>query len=194
MNKIREVLQTKKVGIIGVGGLGSHVILSLVRAGVGSIIYADFDIVSADNLNRQAYFNSDIGCHKVDAIYSQLKAINSTIQLTKIKQKITSNNLCQYFKDVDILLECVDTASSKAEIVETTLTKTNLTIISASGIAGIKPCHLIKTQKINERFYLVGDQVSSASKENPLVAPRVLVAAGQQACKAIEILLNREEI
>ncbi|MDH7483195.1 MAG: ThiF family adenylyltransferase, partial [Spirochaetales bacterium] len=50
---IRQRLAEARVGIAGLGGLGSNCAAALVRAGVGSLVLADFDIVTESNLDRQ---------------------------------------------------------------------------------------------------------------------------------------------
>ena len=47
--------QQARVAVCGLGGLGSHIAVSLTRAGVGSLILLDFDKVGLSNLNRQQY-------------------------------------------------------------------------------------------------------------------------------------------
>ena len=42
--------------ILGVGGLGSAVALSLLRLGVGKLFLLDYDVVDLHNLNRQLLF------------------------------------------------------------------------------------------------------------------------------------------
>ena len=53
---IQDRLRNKSVGIAGCGGLGSNCAVALARIGVGRLVIADFDDVSAGNLNRQYYF------------------------------------------------------------------------------------------------------------------------------------------
>ena len=79
-----EILQKSTVGIAGCGGLGSNAAVSLVRAGIGKLILADHDVVEESNLNRQYYFQSDIGKKKVEALTYHLKAINPEIKLEQL--------------------------------------------------------------------------------------------------------------
>ena len=60
-NEIKKILQQKIVGIAGAGGLGSNCAVALARVGIGTLIIADFDVVSESNLNRQYYFYDQIG-------------------------------------------------------------------------------------------------------------------------------------
>src|SRR5512133_1850392 len=76
-----ELLQHCSVGIAGCGGLGSNAAVALARAGVGTLIIADHDVVEASNLNRQHYFVQDIGLKKIDALSAHLKNINPDIEI-----------------------------------------------------------------------------------------------------------------
>lgn len=52
---------------MGVGGLGSIVMIALLRLGVKKIIIVDYDIVDNHNMNRQLMYSiKDIGKNKVD--------------------------------------------------------------------------------------------------------------------------------
>ena len=50
--QIKQILKNKTVGIAGCGGLGSNCAVALTRAGVGTLIIVDFDIIEESNLNR----------------------------------------------------------------------------------------------------------------------------------------------
>ena len=52
--------------MLGIGGLGSVVVVNLLRLGVGKIFMVDYDVVDAHNMNRQIIFSpADIGKPKV---------------------------------------------------------------------------------------------------------------------------------
>ncbi len=72
-----EILNASCVGIAGCGGLGSNAAVALTRAGVGRLILADLDIVELSNLNRQYFFQDDVGQFKAEALAEHLKAIIS---------------------------------------------------------------------------------------------------------------------
>ena len=48
-----NTLRTKKVAVIGCGGLGGYLIEMLGRMGVGQIVACDGDVFDETNLNRQ---------------------------------------------------------------------------------------------------------------------------------------------
>ena len=64
--------------VLGVGGIGSSVAMSLVRMGVDTIYLLDYDVVDASNLNRQILFNlSDVGKSKAQVAAQHLKEMHN---------------------------------------------------------------------------------------------------------------------
>jgi len=53
---MHDKIRTAKVGIAGLGGLGSAVASMLVRSGIEDVVMADMDDVDITNLNRQIYY------------------------------------------------------------------------------------------------------------------------------------------
>ena len=69
-------LKQKKVGIAGCGGLGSNCAVALARVGVGTLVIADFDVISHSNLNRQYFFFDQIGLKKSAALKDNINKKN----------------------------------------------------------------------------------------------------------------------
>ena len=59
--EVQSRLRQSCVAIMGLGGLGSAVAVSLARIGVGKLLLADYDVVELSNLNRQHYFLDQFG-------------------------------------------------------------------------------------------------------------------------------------
>mgnify|MGYP003228468150 CR=1 FL=1 len=76
-----------RVGIAGLGGLGSHIAVFLARAGVQHLHLVDFDRVDESNLNRQHYFLRDVGRLKTEALAEQLLAINPALKIKNLRQQ-----------------------------------------------------------------------------------------------------------
>lgn len=52
---------------MGVGGLGSVVMMSMLRLGVKKIFIVDYDVVDNHNMNRQLMYSvKDIGKNKIE--------------------------------------------------------------------------------------------------------------------------------
>ena len=65
-----------KIGIAGVGGIGSNVAMHLVRSGINNLKFGDFDKIEISNLNRQFYFRSQVGKYKAECLKENLQAID----------------------------------------------------------------------------------------------------------------------
>ncbi|MBN2711775.1 MAG: sulfur carrier protein ThiS adenylyltransferase ThiF [Planctomycetes bacterium] len=191
---VADVLAKATVGIAGVGGLGSHVAHALARTGIGKLVLADFDVVEPSNLNRQMYRLADIGIPKVDAIAADLSKITPLVKTETHEVEINQHNITGIFGECQIVAECFDRPEFKQMIVETVLTKMpGKTIVAASGLAGTEDSNIIKTRKVRDRFFLVGDETTAAAQGMGLMAPRVMVAAGHQANAIVRILLGEME-
>lgn len=70
----QSTIEQQHVFVLGVGGIGSSIAMSLVRMGVDSIYLLDRDVIEASNLNRQILFGlSDVGKSKVKTATQHLK-------------------------------------------------------------------------------------------------------------------------
>ena len=135
--RIKKKLKESSAGIAGVGGLGSNAAVSLARAGIGRLVLVDFDKVEESNLNRQYYFIDQIGKNKVDALKENIEKINTEVKIEIINQKLLKGSMEEHFKDVDVVIEALDSAETKATFIEEILTKLpDKHIVAASGVAG----------------------------------------------------------
>lgn len=191
--KVHEKVKRVSVGIAGLGGLGSNAAVSLARIGVGRLLLVDFDVVEPSNLNRQQYFVKHIGMKKTEALKEIISWCNPFVKVDTLDAFIGENNAVNIFKDVDIIVEAFDNPVSKAMLTNTALTKMKgKKIVAASGMAGYFSSNTIYTNKINDRFYLVGDRENGAEPGSGLMAPRVSIAANHEANAVLRIIMNEE--
>ena len=190
---IHARLKQAYIGIAGVGGLGSAVAVALARVGIGQLILADFDVVEPSNLNRQQYFVDQLGLPKVDALTETLRRINPYCSLEPHRIMLAPENIPTVFSRCSVIIEAFDRAEMKAMLVDTVMEKLPAaTVIAASGVAGYGSNNSIITRKAGTRLYLVGDGSSEAAPGNGLMAPRVGIAAAQQANQAVRLILGEE--
>jgi sulfur carrier protein ThiS adenylyltransferase len=183
-----EVLQKAAVGIAGCGGLGSNAAMALVRAGVGRLILADFDVVEESNLNRQFYFRNDIGRKKVQALSRHLKAVNPDVRLTLVDKKIGPADVAAVFSEAGLLIEAFDRAESKAWLIEAWAAAfPGRPIVCASGLSGVGRTEAM-TVRHSGAIHIVGDGETDMSMG--LCAARVGIAANMEANVALELLLK----
>jgi len=188
-----ERLKSATVGIAGVGGLGSHVALALARSGVGRLVIVDHDVVEPSNLNRQAYSIDHLGMKKVRAMEQILLQANPFVCVDAHECALDERNAPVIFADCDVVVECLDDASSKAELISSVLSNLpNSLVVAASGLAGHGPANEIVTRR-HERLYVCGDGKSGIAPGKGLMATRVMVCAGHQANQVVRLLLGERD-
>jgi sulfur carrier protein ThiS adenylyltransferase len=190
---VYETASQAKVGIMGLGGLGSIVAGALARIGIGRLVLADFDVVEPSNLNRQQYFISQIGLPKTDALKENLLKMNPFIEIETVAERLTEESIPEIFSDVDVLAECFDDAAMKAAALRAVLTNLpDVGYVGASGLAGYGDNNAIRTRKIRHKVFIIGDETSAAGPGQGLMAPRVGIAAHHQANQILRILLGND--
>jgi sulfur carrier protein ThiS adenylyltransferase len=182
--------QKSTVAIAGAGGIGSVVAISLARVGVGRLIIADYDAIEPSNLNRQQYFQDQIGMPKVEALRENLLRINPNADYIIYLDCITAENIQPIFGTEDILVEAFDKADQKEMLIECWQTLyPNKPIIAASGVAGWGKSELLHIHK-SGNLYICGDEETELEGNCTPLAPRVGIVANMQANLAIQLLLE----
>ena len=88
---MQERIRDCRVTLLGLGGVGSYVSLSLLGAGVRDLRVVDFDKVELSNLNRQIlYSEADIGQPKLPAALNRLQGYFPDAKITGVEQRLTS--------------------------------------------------------------------------------------------------------
>jgi len=188
--RLLSVWQTATVGIAGAGGLGSNIAVSLARAGLGTLVIADYDVITVKNLNRQQYFLSQVGKAKVEALKANLGQINPFCRCEIHNLMVTPDNLKDIFGSCNILLEAFDGADQKQMLIETWQELfPERPLIAASGLAGYGRNELIKMVRL-DNIYLCGDGISELTPGISPVAPRVAIVANMQANLCLELLIS----
>lgn len=98
-----KTLSSKRVLILGIGGIGAAVAEQLVRAGFTNITILDCDCVEESNLIRQTtYFFDDIGKPKVECLHNYLKRINNDVSVNTCFKEVKEES------DLDTLVQTSD--------------------------------------------------------------------------------------
>jgi len=185
-----EKLKGTCVGIAGCGGLGSNCAMALARAGIGSLVIVDFDVVSRENLNRQYYFLDQVGQKKVLALRENIRKVNPDITVEAHDVRLGPDDVVRIFQNCTLIVEAFDSADMKLMLIETVSERfPDKFIIAGSGLAGYGQNNAIRTRRLGSLF-ICGDEVSEVSPELPPLAPRVCIVASMQANQALEIILD----
>lgn len=105
----QEKLKNARVLCVGLGGLGSSLLLYLAAAGVGRLGLIDSDTVELSNLQRQVlYRESQISYPKTASAAAQIQALNADIQIDAYYEQFTEDNAAQLVSQYDIIADCSD--------------------------------------------------------------------------------------
>ncbi|MEN6319623.1 MAG: ThiF family adenylyltransferase [Syntrophaceae bacterium] len=108
--------------VAGCGALGTVIVNSLVRAGVGRVTIVDRDFIELDNLPRQVLFDEDDirkGLPKAIAAAEKLRRINSEVTIEPVVADLTAENIEQIIKRADIVLDGTDNFETRFLINDT---------------------------------------------------------------------------
>jgi sulfur carrier protein ThiS adenylyltransferase len=182
-----EILAAATVAVAGCGGLGSNAAVALVRAGVGRLILVDDDVVELSNLNRQHYFQADLGRPKVEALAGHLRAIHPAVGLELSRARLTPDEVPRLFAAADLLVEAFDRAESKRWLIEAWCRAfPERPVVCGSGLSGLGRTEALGVRRAG-RIVLCGDERSQMAEG--LCAPRVVIVSAMQANVAVELLV-----
>ncbi|MCP1101293.1 tRNA A37 threonylcarbamoyladenosine dehydratase [Aequitasia blattaphilus] len=143
-----STLAKSTVLIFGVGGVGSHCIEALARAGVGNLILVDNDVVSPSNINRQSIaYHSTIGEKKINLMEERIKDISPDTRVITFEDFVLPSNVDKFFEmKVDYIIDAIDTITAKICIVEKAK-EHNIPILSCMGTGN----------KVHAELFEIGD-------------------------------------
>ena len=184
-----EKLKNSRVAVFGIGGVGGHVVESLVRSGVGAIDLIDSDVVHNSNINRQVIaLLSNVGENKVDEFEKRIKDINPDAIVNKHVCFFTPENSHLFnFSDYDYIADCIDTVTGKIELVMKaqevgvpiissmgTGNKMNPTELEVSDIYKTSVCPLAKVMRYELKKRRVKKLKVIYSKEIPITPNEII--------------------
>lgn len=140
-------LQSARVAVFGIGGVGGHVAEALARSGVGTLDLFDHDRVSVSNINRQIVaLHSTVGCYKTEVMAQRIRDIRPNACVHEHRCFFMPDNAGDYdFSVFDFVVDAVDTVTAKLAIVEKALAA-QVPVISCMGTGNkLDPSRLVIT-------------------------------------------------
>lgn len=145
-------LENSSVAVVGLGGVGGHVVETLARAGVGRLVLIDGDAVEESNLNRQIIATTaTVGMPKAHAAKERVHSINPLADVEEISSRLTKANVGELIGEVDYIADCIDSLADKVALVCFACEK-GIPVISAcgagnrSGLCDFEIADVYKTQ------------------------------------------------
>lgn len=176
-----QKLQSARVAVFGIGGVGGYTVEALARSGVGSLDLIDSDTVSLSNLNRQLLAtHSTVGMLKVDAARQRVLDINPDCVVRTYPIFYTPETADRFdFTQYDYIVDAIDTVTGKLALVERA-TAANTPIICSMGTGN----------KLDASAFRVAD----ISKTSMCPLARVMrKELGKRGIRHLKVVYSQEE-
>jgi len=109
----KKLLQARAL-LAGAGGLGGTIAQLLARMGLGTLVIADGDSFTEDNLNRQAFaVEQNVGQSKARAARSEIMKINSGTEVEIFEGYVTGQELGILIKGTEVAIDALDNMPSR---------------------------------------------------------------------------------
>lgn len=150
-----EKLRNSTVAVLGLGGVGGYAAEAIARAGVGTMIIADYDHVASSNINRQILsLNSTMGILKTEVALQRLRDINPDITITAISERLSPENIANLIPRTNPLyaIDAIDEIDSKTHLIKTFIER-EITFVSSMGAGSRLDSSRIKVDDISKTEY-----------------------------------------
>lgn len=185
----QEKLFASKAAVVGLGGLGGHLLDSLARSGVGHIVACDGDIFEPSNLNRQLLSTEgSLGQSKAETAYELIRIVNPAVFLDVKAEFLEGEGFDDFIKGADVVVDCLGGLEHRVQLKDSAA-KLGIPLVTASvaGMAGIvstvypgdtSPADFFGDKKGFEE--ILGTPISA-----------ILTAVGVQSAEVLKILSGK---
>lgn len=112
-------LSNKRIMVCGLGGVGGNCCEALCRAGIGTLILVDNDIVNETNINRQLFATVEtVGMKKSKAAEIRLLSVNPELKCILKDVFLTPDNIPKIINDItpDYVIDAIDNVTAKTAL------------------------------------------------------------------------------
>ena len=136
------LLQSKRVILFGIGGVGSWCAEALIRTGLTHLTIVDGDTVQASNLNRQLpATQASLGMPKVEALKARLLEINPDAEIEAIHAYYGEKGMSKdgsfnfQLSTFNYIIDAIDDVQAKTDLILYTSRVRGLKIFCSMGAA-----------------------------------------------------------
>ena len=194
----QQRLSQSRALVIGAGGLGSAALMYLASAGVGHVCVADGDCVDLTNLQRQVIHREDtVGMNKAVSATHQLSALNSTINIHAIQERLVGEALENAVDAADVVLDCSDNFVTRHSI-NRACVRFSKPLVSGAAVRFDGQITSFDLRRADSPCYhcLFPDQADAEEERCAVMgvfAPLVGIIGAMQAAEAIRLLCRLGE-
>jgi tRNA threonylcarbamoyladenosine dehydratase len=131
-----QAVRAARVGVVGLGGVGSWAVEALARSGVAELTLFDMDHVAESNINRQVQaMGATLGQAKGEALRDRIADIHPGCDVYLVDDFVTAENWPALLpREVDVLIDACDQVHAKVAMAHWALqTKRPFVSVGAAG-------------------------------------------------------------
>lgn len=130
-------LDSARVIVFGVGGVGSWCAEALARMGVGHITIVDSDTVAPSNINRQLVADTTtVGAVKVSVMARRIHAVNPECRIHAVAGVYDGRTAASFrLDDYDVVVDAIDSLDAKALLILNATACRHARLVSSMGAA-----------------------------------------------------------
>ncbi|UCE47723.1 MAG: ThiF family adenylyltransferase [Phycisphaerales bacterium] len=114
----QRTLFSSRIVIVGLGGLGGHVLEQMARAGAGHITGIDPDVFEASNLNRQILSDVDsMGVSKVQRAKERIEQVRPETVFVGMEKRHTDADE-RIWAQADLVFDCLDSITDRLSLAQ----------------------------------------------------------------------------
>jgi hypothetical protein len=117
----QQKLRGTYVAIVGVGGIGTHIVQQLALLGVGGLALIDHESIEMSNLNRYIGVGPHaVGCSKVDAATTLAHSIDPKLPIDAVEGPVWTAAAVKLISRATHVFGCVDSDGARCVLNEIT--------------------------------------------------------------------------
>ncbi len=211
-DKVQDKIEQFRMGIVGVGGTGSHVAQQLAYLGVRDFVLVDPDEVELSNLNRLIGASKrDLGIKKVEVIKRYIKFIRPEARVLQLSRAVYQTESVSALKKADFIFGCVDNDAARLVINNTSVAYlipyidlgTDINLLPNGSIESVGgrvfcvfpggPCLLCSDGEIDQEEVrndlssreILGENIARGYAQNRISRPAIISVNGIVSSQAI---------
>lgn len=181
-----------RAAMVGLGGLGGHVLEILARLGVGTIRAADHDQFVESNLNRQLLSGESVlDRPKAEAAASRLRDVNPTVTFEAWPRFLDAKSLPGFLAGADVVLDCLGGLASRLTLHQAAA-QAGVPMVTG-GVAGWTGfVSTVLPGDVGPARFLCADQGGPAAEDVlGCLVPTLAAAAGLMGAEACRLILGQ---
>lgn len=186
------MLSSKRVLVVGCGGLGGMVIECLARIGVGHLRVVDGDVFEQSNLNRQLLSSTmNLGRPKTLAAKQRVMAVNPLVEVDAVQADLTAENAAELLTECNVAVDCLDNIPARL-LLQKAAKSAGVPLVhgAVAGWMG-RICVIQPGQDLLNQLYPDLGETQGEEQQTGTLAFTASLTASWQAAEVVKVLLGK---